>query len=66
MFPFVSHATAQVVDLTKLRYTGLPHVEADKCGAMNDLLAAALNAMPLCGRIADMVTMNDLADRLRV
>ena len=63
MFPLVSHAIAQVIDLTQLRYIGLSHVEADECGAMNELLAAAPNAVPLCGRIAAMVSMNDLADR---
>ena len=63
MFPLVSHAIAHVIDLTQLRYIGLSHVEADECGAMNELLAAAPNAAPLCGRIAAMVSMNDLADR---
>lgn len=63
MFPLVSHAIAQVIDLSRLRYLGLSHVESDECGAMNELLAVAPNAMPLCGQIAAMVSMNDLADR---
>ena len=63
MFRLVSHAIAQVIDLNRLRYIGLSHVEADECGAMNELLAAAPNASPLCGRIAALVSMNDLADR---
>ena len=63
MFRLVSHAIAQVIDFSRLRYIGLSHVEADECGAMNELLAAAPNASPLCGRIAALVSMNDLADR---
>ena len=63
MFPLVSHAIAKIIDLTRLRYIGLSHVEADECGAMNEMLAVAPNAMPLCGRTAALVSMNDLADR---
>ena len=63
IFPFVSEAISQIIDLNRLRYIGLSHVEADECGAMNLLLAAAPNAIPLCGQIAAMVSMNDLADR---
>ena len=63
MFPLVSHAISQVIDLGRLRYIGLSHVEADECGSMNELLAAAPNAVPLCSRIAALVSMNDLADR---
>lgn len=63
MFPLVSQAIAQVIDLGRLRYVGLSHVEADECGSMNELLAAAPNAVPLCSRIAALVSMNDLADR---
>jgi flavorubredoxin len=28
------------------------HFEADECGSINEWLAAAPNATPLCGRIA--------------
>ena len=63
IFSFVRDAISQVIDLGRLRYIGLSHVEADECGAMNELLVAAPNALPLCGRIAALVSMNDLADR---
>ena len=63
MFPLVSQAIAQVIDVARLRYIGLSHVEADECGAMNELLAFAPNAVPLCGQVAALVSMNDLADR---
>jgi flavorubredoxin len=39
------------------------HVEADECGALNDWLAVAPEAEPVCGTIAAMVSIRDLADR---
>jgi flavorubredoxin len=63
MFPLVSDAIGRVIPIDRMRYFALSHVEADECGSMNDLLAAAPNAVPLCGRIAAMVSMNDMADR---
>ena len=49
--------------IERLRYVGLSHFEADECGALNQLLAAAPAAVPLCGQIAAMVSINDIADR---
>jgi len=63
LFPFVHEAIARVIDVRRLRHIGLSHVEADECGAMNELLAVAPHAAPLCSRVAAMVSMNDLADR---
>lgn len=63
LFPLVSEAIAAVMPIARLRYIGFSHVEADECGAMNLLLAAAPAAQPLCSAIAAMVSMNDLADR---
>jgi len=63
LFPLVSEAIASVLPVQRLRYIGLSHVEADECGALNLLLAAAPQAVPLCGSIAAMVSMTDLADR---
>jgi flavorubredoxin len=39
-------------------------VEADECGSLNEWLATAPQAVPLCGTVAAMVSMNDLADRV--
>jgi flavorubredoxin len=47
----------------KLRYVSFSHVEADECGALNQFLAVAPKAVPLCSRTAAMVSVNDLADR---
>jgi glyoxylase-like metal-dependent hydrolase (beta-lactamase superfamily II) len=64
LFPLVHEAVAHVLgDAATLRYVGLSHVEADECGALNHWLAAAPRAQPLCGTIAAMVSVADLADR---
>ena len=63
MFPLVREAIAQVMPVEKLRYVAFSHFESDECGALNDFLAAAPNAVPLCSRVAAMVSVNDYADR---
>jgi flavorubredoxin len=64
MFPLVREAVAHVLgDVAKLRYVAHSHVEADECGSINEWLAAAPRAENVCGTIAAMVSMNDLADR---
>jgi flavorubredoxin len=66
MFPLVAGAIAKVMPVERLRYVGLSHFEADECGAMNEFLAAAPNAVPVCGRIAAMTSVADVADRAPV
>lgn len=63
MFAVVSEAIAAVMPIERLRHVGLSHTEADECGSMNQFLAAAPAATPLCGQIAAMVSIGDLADR---
>lgn len=63
LFPLVREAIGSVMDITRLRWISFAHVEADECGGLNPLLAQAPNALPLCGTLAAMVSMNDLADR---
>ena len=64
MFPLVRQAVAHVLgDVEKLRYVSFSHVEADECGSLNDWLAASPQAEPVCGTIAAMVSVTDLADR---
>lgn len=63
MFPRVRDAIARVLPPERLRYIAFSHFEADECGALNDFLAIAPNAEPVCGRIAAMVSVNDVADR---
>jgi len=64
MFPLVREAVAHVLgDAARLRYVGFSHVEADECGSLNDWLAVAPAAEPVCSTIGAMVSVTDLADR---
>jgi flavorubredoxin len=63
MFALVSEAVAKVLPLDRLRYVAFSHFEADECGSLNDFLAAAPNAVPVCSRVAAMTSTNDVADR---
>jgi flavorubredoxin len=63
LFPLVSEAIKAVLPIERLQYLALSHFEADECGALNELLAAAPNAVPICGQIAALVAINDFADR---
>jgi flavorubredoxin len=63
LFPLVREAIDRVMPVERLRYVGLSHFEADECGALNEFLAIAPRAVPLCGQIAALVSVNDVADR---
>lgn len=63
MFPLVREAVASVLPVARLRHIAFSHVESDECGSLNEWLAAAPDAAPLCGQIAAMVSIGDLADR---
>ena len=63
MFPLVSEAVASVLPVESLKYIGFSHIEADECGSLNEWLAAAPQSVPLCGQVASLVSVNDMADR---
>jgi flavorubredoxin len=63
IFPLVAEAIAAIMPVPRLRHVSFSHYEADECGALNDFLGAAPNAAPLCGQIAAMVSIGDMADR---
>lgn len=63
MFALVREAVASIVPVEKLRYIAFSHLEADECGSLNEWLAAAPRSVPLCGTVAAMVSISDLADR---
>jgi flavorubredoxin len=63
MFPLVREAVASVLPVERLRYIAFSHVEADECGSLNEWLAVAPQSSPLCGTVAALVSVNDLADR---
>jgi len=64
LFPLVSEAVASVLPVNSLRYIGFSHIEADECGSLNEWLEAAPHAVPLCGQVAGLVSVNDIADRI--
>ena len=59
----INTPVGRVLPVERLRYVGFSHFEADECGALNEWLGAAPHAEPLCGQIAAMVSVNDVADR---
>jgi flavorubredoxin len=62
-FPLVAEAIGKVLPLARLRYVAFSHFEADECGSLNDFLAAAPAAEPVCSRVAAMVSVDDVAER---
>jgi flavorubredoxin len=62
-FQAVREAVDRVLPVETLRYLAFSHVEADESGALNQFLALAPKAVPVCSRTAAMVSVNDLADR---
>ena len=63
MFQLVREAVASVMDVGRLRHIAFSHVEADECGSLNEWLAVAPKSVPLCGTVAAMVSIDDIADR---
>ncbi len=63
MFAAVSEAIAAIMPLDRLRWIAFGHVESDECGAMNEFLAAAPDALVVHGGLGCMVSLNQMADR---
>ncbi len=63
LFPLVSGAISSVLPMHSVRWVSFGHVEADECGAMNLVLAAAPQAIVTHGLTGCMVSISDLADR---
>lgn len=63
MFPLVREAVGRVIPVERLRYLGVSHFEADESGALNEFLAVAPQAVPVCSRVGAMVSISDIADR---
>ena len=63
MFPLTREAIESIIPVSALRYVAFSHFESDECGALNDFLAVAPDAVPLCSRTAAMVSVNDFATR---
>ena len=54
LFPLVQEAVRAVLPPETLRYIGFSHTEGDECGSLDQWLALAPHAQPLCSRIAAM------------
>ena len=63
MFPLVRKAVSSIVPVEQIQYIGFSHVEADECGSLNEWLAVAPRSILLCGTIAAMVSIDDIANR---
>ena len=62
-FPLVSAAISTVMPLERLRYVTFSHYEADECGALNQFLGVAPNAVAAASRVAVLTSLADYADR---
>jgi flavorubredoxin len=63
MFPLFREGVARVIDPARLRWVGFSHFEADECGALNDWLAVAPAAEPVCSLVGALVSVNDFSSR---
>jgi len=63
LFDQICEAIERIIPVSRLAYIGFSHVEADECGSLNEFLSCAPNAVPLCGQVAAMVSIDDIALR---
>ena len=63
LFPVVLEAVRSVMPAEQLRYVAFSHFEQDECGSLNEWLAVAPRAIPVCSKVAAMTSINDLATR---
>jgi flavorubredoxin len=63
MYPLVHDAVRHLVDPTTLRYLVVPHFEMDECGSLNQFLAVAPHAEPVCSPVGAGVALPDFSER---
>jgi flavorubredoxin len=63
MFPALREAVAKVIDPADLRHIAWSHFESDECGALNDWLALAPRAQPVCTFVGKLVNVDDFSTR---
>ncbi len=63
MFPMTLEGVSRILNPASLRWIGFSHFESDECGALNEWLRIAPNALPVCGLVGAMVNINDFALR---
>jgi flavorubredoxin len=63
LFADVHAAIARLIDPATIHWIGFSHFEVDECGALNEWLAAAPDAVPVCSETCRLVDMGDYAAR---
>ena len=63
LFPLVTEAIGRVMPVESLRWIGFSHFEADECGALQEFLDAAPNALPLTGTVGKLVSVDATVSR---
>jgi flavorubredoxin len=63
LFPLTLEALRTVIKPETLRYVAFSHTEPDESGALAEWLDVAPNAVPVCSRVASMITVPDVTDR---
>lgn len=63
MFPELREQVRRIVEPASIRWIGFSHFESDECGSLNQWLAAAQAAEPVCGLVGAAVNLNDFSDR---
>ena len=63
LLPSVREAVARLIRPEELRWIGFSHFEQDECGSLNEWLALAPHAKPICNMVSALVNVNDLTGR---
>jgi len=63
MFSEVREGVAKIIDSARLRWISWSHFESDECGSLNDWLAIAPHAQPVCNMVGSLVSVNDFCGR---
>ena len=63
MFPVLREAVSRLINPSELRWIGFSHFEVDECGALNEWLQIAPNALPVCSEVGALVNMSDFSIR---
>ena len=63
MFSEVREGVAKIIDSARLRWISWSHFESDECGSLNDWLATAPHAQPVCNMVGSLVSVNDFCGR---
>jgi len=63
MFPVLREAVSRLINPSELKWIGFSHFEVDECGALNEWLEIAPNALPVCSEVGALVNMSDYSIR---